>query len=463
MSGPGSDEYARKESGSFAAVEAERAEAGRLAEEAAADSRRARARRAFRSVAIDVTPLRQHRDFRLLWTGELVSETGHQMTRLAIWIQIFAITRSAAAVGLTGLVELVFLFFASVGGASIVDRLDRRKLLLVTQVMFAGASTLLLLNAIGTLDFLGGSPPVWVIYLGAGLTAAISGVAAPTRSAMTPALVPREQLPTALALNQVMWNGTMIVGPAVGGVIIGQAGVAWAYGIDVATYGATIAAAFLMRPMPPSEASRQVAGVAAVKEGFAYLRGRPVLQSTFTVDLIAMIFGMPRVLFPVLAVTQFHGGAEIVGVMASALAVGAVAGALTTGWVGRIRHQGRAVLIAVALWSACIVGFGLAGANLWVALVFLALAGGADVISAVFRGSILQLSVPENLRGRLSAIHILVVTGGPRLGDFEAGAVASLFTPFVSVLSGGIACVAGVLVLGLAVPQFWRYHVGDDP
>ena len=456
MGSSGSDDRARPEPGSFGAIESAAAEEERLAQEARANSRRARVGRAVRSVAVDVTPLREHRDFRLLWTGELISETGHQMTRVAVLVQVFALTESAVAVGLTGLIELVFLLVASVAGGSIVDRVDRRKLLLVTQVAFAGASALLWVNALGE------RPPVWVIYLGAGLTAAISGIAAPTRSAMTPRLVPRELLPTALALTQVMWNSTMIVGPAVGGVIVGQFGVQWAYAVDALTYGATITAALLMRPMPASDESRQVTGVAAIKEGFGYLVGRPVLQSTFVVDLIAMVFGMPRALFPVLAVRQFHGGPEIVGVLLSALAVGAVAGALTTGWVGRVRHQGRAVLVAVGIWGLCIVGFGLAGGNLWLALVFLALAGGADVISAVFRGSIPQLTVPENLRGRLSGIHILVVTGGPRLGDFESGVVAGAFTPFVSVLSGGIACIVGVVALGVLVPQFRRYHVGDD-
>jgi MFS family permease len=237
--------------------------------------------------------------------------------------------------------------------------------------------------------------------------------------------------------------------------------VQWAYGIDLATYGATIAAALLMRPMPPTGESTGTRGTAAIKEGFAYLRGRPVLQSTFIVDLIAMIFGMPRALFPVLAVTEFNGGAALVGVMVSSLAVGAVIGALTTGWVGRVRRQGLATLIAVGIWGVCIVGFGLATGSLWLALLFLAVAGGADVISAVFRGSILQLSVPENLRGRLSGIHILVVTGGPRLGDFESGIVAVLLTPVASVVIGGLACVAGVVALGAAVPQFRRWRVGD--
>jgi MFS family permease len=437
-------------------MEAARVEDQRMAEEAASRSRIARAKRAIRGLAVDTRPLREHRDFRLLWYGQLISETGHQMTRLAIWIQIYALTRSAAALGLVGLIELVFLMASTVFGGSLVDRYDRRQLLLLTQVAFAGASGLLLLNALGA------SPPVWVVYLGAGLAAAISGIASPTMTAMVPRLVPHDQLPNALALNQVMWNATMIVGPAVGGVIIGLTGVQWAYAIDVATYGATITAALMMRPMPPAEGSKNVSGMAAIKEGFAYLKGRPVLQSTFIVDLIAMIFGMPRVLFPVLAVQEFNGGAAIVGIMASALAVGAVLGALTTGWVGRIRRQGLAVLIAVGIWGACIVGFGLAAGSLWLALLFLAVAGGADVISAVFRGSILQLSVPDRLRGRLSAIHILVVTGGPRLGDFESGIVAVLFTPVASVLIGGLACIAGVIGLGAAVPQFRRWRVGDD-
>jgi MFS family permease len=458
MAQPGSDDRARRpEPGSFAEIEAVTAEEERAAEEAHSVTRRARVGRAVRGIAVDITPLRRYRDFRLLWTGELISETGHQMTRVAVLFQVYAITGSAVAVGLTGLVELLFLMVASVAGGSFVDRYDRRKLLLITQLAFAGASGLLLVNALSA------DPSVALIYFGAGLTAAISGIASPTRSAMTPRLVPNELLPTSLALNQVMWNATMIVGPAVGGLVIGLVGVQWAYGIDVATYAATITAAVLMRPMPPTDESKQTRGMAAIAEGFGYLRGRPVLQSTFIVDLIAMIFGMPRALFPILAVTQFHGGPEIIGLLLSFLAVGAVVGALTTGWVGTVRYQGRAVLVSVAIWGLCIVGFGLAGGNLWLALLFLAIAGGADVISAVFRGSILQLSVPESLRGRLSSIHILVVTGGPRLGDFESGLVAAAATPFVSVVTGGLACVIGVVVLGFAVPQFWRYRVGTDP
>ena len=186
-----------------------------------------------------------------------------------------------------------------------------------------------------------------------------------------------------------------------------------------------------------------------------------MLQSIFTVDLVAMVFGMPRALFPVLAVVEFDGGAQVVGLLFSAVSVGALVGALGSGWVHRIRHQGQAVLWSVAAWGAAIVGFGLARGTLWIAMASLAVAGAADVVSAVFRGTILQTNVPDSLRGRMSAVNILVVTGGPRLGDVEAGLVASLTSPAASIVAGGALCVVGVAVLALAVPDFVRYRAPD--
>jgi MFS family permease len=255
---------------------------------------------------------------------------------------------------------------------------------------------------------------------------------------------------------------TALVGPAVAGVVVAKLGLAWAYGTDLVTYLAMLWAALLISPVPPERTEHARRGFAAVGEGFSYLRGRPVLQSTFLVDIIAMVFGMPRALFPILAVTQFHRGTAIVGLLFAAPAVGALVGAVTTGWVKHVTHQGRAVIWAVLLWGAGIAAFGLVGTHLWLALFFLAFAGAADVISAVFRNTILQLSVPDSLRGRLSQIHILVVTGGPRLGDLEAGLVAAAVSPWFSVVSGGVACIVGTGLLAWLVPSFRRYHAGEN-
>jgi len=409
-------------------------------------------------VAIDVEPLRASRDFRLLWLGGLVSDTGTQVTLVAVLVQVFALTGSAAAVGLVGLVQLVPLALASLLGGPFIDRHDRRRLLLLGQVGEAAGSAVLLAGA------LVGHPPLALVYAGAALIGGFGGFSDSVRSSMTPNLVPDGLLPSALSLNQVMFHTSLIVGPAIGGLVIGAVGLAWAYGIDVVTFGATIGAALLMRPQVRA-APVSTPGVGALRngwqqvtEGFRFLRGRRVLQSTFYVDLVAMVFGMPRALFPVLAVTSFGGGAGTVGILFSAVSVGGLLGALTTGWVRHVRRQGAAVLWAVSVWGAGIVVFGLSDGRLAIALVALAVAGAADVVSAVFRGTILQQSVPDELRGRISGVHILVVTGGPRVGDAEAGLVASAFTPTVSVVAGGAACIVGVGVLALLVPELGRYR-----
>jgi len=410
-----------------------------------------------RALAVDLAPLRS-RDFRLLWTGEIFSETGSNVTLVAVYIQVYRLTGSPAAVGAIGLVQLAPLMAASLFGGPVIDRHDRRRLLAMAQVAQAGASALLLAGALMA------QTPLVLVYVAAGLIAGLSGFSLATRSAMTPNLVPRDRLPSALALNQVMWNTALIVGPALGGLIVGSLGLAWAYGIDLASFSATIVAVLLMRPHPPADVDpdEEVLGSwRRLGEGFRFLKGRRVLQSTFVIDLVAMTFGMPRALFPVLAVTQFGGASEIVGILFSAVSVGALVGALTTGWVHRVRRQGLAIVASVAVWGSAIVAFGLVGDRILLACLCLAVAGGADVVSAVFRSTILQATVPDALRGRLSGIHITVVAGGPRVGDFEAGVVASAFTPAVSVVSGGLLCLVGVGLLALVVPELPRYRAGD--
>ena len=408
-----------------------------------------------RRIAVDVTPLRASKDFRRLWVGLLVSEFGYQFTIVASFVQVYRLTGSAAAVGMIGLVGLLALVVGTLAGSSFLDAVDRRKLLMVAQVALMAGSGLLLAGAID------GDPPLPLVYAGVAIIAGVSAIDFPTRSAITPRLVGAELLPSALALNQVVWNGTALVGPAVAGIVIQRFGLSWAYGIDVVTYLAMLAAAAGIRPVPPENAAGARTGWAAVKEGFAFLKGRRVLQSTFAIDIVAMVFGMPRALFPILALTQFHRGESVVGLLFAAPAVGALIGALTTGWVKNVKHQGQAVIWAVVVWGAGITAFGLVATNLWLGLLFLAIAGAADVISAVFRSTILQLSAPDSMRGRLSGIHILVVTGGPRLGDLEAGLVAQAFSPWASVVSGGLLCIAGAGLVAWIYPELRRYHAGQ--
>jgi len=408
---------------------------------------------------MDVTPLRVSRDFRVLWLGLLASTLGSQFTVVATFIQVFRLTGSTAAVGLVGLTGFGGLLAGTLVGGTFLDAFDRRKVLIGAQLGYLASSGTLFLGA------LAGDPPVGLIYPAVAGIALSSAVDGPTRNAMTPRLLDRPLLPAAAALNQLTYNAAALVGPALAGVVVAKLGFAWAYGIDVASIGFLLVAAITIRPMPPQAGERATVGWRAVREGFAFLRGRRVLQSTFIVDIVAMVFGMPRALFPILAVVQFERtgqAAEVLtGMLFAAPAVGALVAAATTGWIGRVRHQGRAIAWAVVLWGAGIAAFGLIGDRLWLALLLLALAGGADVISAVFRNTILQVVVPDHLRGRLSGIHILVVAGGPRLGDLEAGLVAAAFSPTVSVVSGGILCIAGAGLLAWLVPAFRRYHAGQ--
>ncbi len=404
---------------------------------------------------VDITPLRESRQFRLMAFGQLVSATGTQMTTVAAPFQVFELTGSSFAVGLLGLAQLLPLIFGSIIGGALADAHDRRRLLLVAQGLLGLTSLGLALNALSP------NPQLWLIYLLTALSAGFSGLDHPTRSAAMPGLVRRESLASALALNQLIWQMCQIVGPAFAGVLIAKVSLSSTYLVDVASFGVAIGALLLMKAMVP-EGGGTKASRSSVVEGLRYLKGKQALQGTFVIDINAMVFGMPRALFPALGLTVFASGwvdgPTAVGLLYAAPAAGALLGALTSGWLASIDEQGRAVIISVVAWGGAIALFGLTP-FLPLALLFLALAGAADVVSAVFRNSILQLTVPDRLRGRLSSIHIAVVTGGPRIGDVESGTVAALVGPQFSVVSGGLACMAGAGLIGRLMPELTRWRL----
>jgi MFS family permease len=403
-----------------------------------------------RRVLMDITPLRQSRDYRLLYLGQLVSIVGRQLTIVASSLQVFLLTGSSFVVGLLSLSQLVPLIACSLIGGAIADAYDRRRVLLWTQLFLGLASAGLAINA--SLS----SPALWPVFVCTSISAGLSGIDGPTRSAAIPSLVGRDQITVAAALNQVAFQLSLIVGPSLAGLVIARISLAAAYWIDTGTFVLALLTVVLLRPLLPEGGGTPIS-LHSVREGLRYLRRERAVQGTFLIDLNAMIFGMPRALFPELGLTQFGGSAQTVGLLYAAPGVGAFLAALTTGWVSHVKRPGRAVLFAVLLWGAAITAFGLSP-WLWLGLAMLAVAGAADVISAVFRTTILQLQVPDRLRGRLNAINIAVVTGGPRLGDLEAGAVAALTTPRFSVVSGGLACMAGVGVIARLLPEMgaWR-------
>jgi MFS family permease len=403
----------------------------------------------WRKIAADVTPLRESGDYRRWWFGYSLSFTGTQLTQFAIPLQVYVLTRSSLYVGLVGLVVLVPLVTMGLVGGAIADAVDRRRLTLVT------GSALMVLSVLLTMQAALGLRQLWLLYVIAGVQGAFAAVDSSARGAILPRLVRRDLLPAANALGQLGFNIGLSLGPLLGGLLVATLGFSWAYGLDTLSFLAVLYAIWRLPSMPP-EGGGSRAGVASVVEGLQFLRTRKNLLMTFLVDINAMVFGMPRALFPAIAVTWFHGGAGTVGLLAAAPPIGALLGAATSGWAGRVRRQGLAVLVSVAVWGGSIAAFGFTR-TLWVALVLLAVAGAADMVSAIFRNTILQVSTPDALRGRLQGVFIVVVTGGPRLGDVEAGSVATAFGTQLSVVSGGLACVAGVALLAAAYPGFARY------
>ncbi|MFI9273909.1 MFS transporter [Kitasatospora sp. NPDC052896] len=398
----------------------------------------------------DLTPLRENADYRRIWFGQSVSSIGQQMTAVAVSIQVYALTHSSFATGAVGLCSLVPLIVFGLYGGAIADTVDRRKLGLI------GSAGLAVVSAVLTTQALLGNGQVAVLYAAVALQGGFFAIGSPARSSMIPRLVPSHQLPAANALNTISMNLGLTVGPMLGGILIGAYGAQAAYLVDTVAFAATIYAMWRLPAMrPDGSAGRK--GRASVLDGLRFLREQPNLRTSFLADLAAMIFGLPRSLFPALAAGFYHGDARTVGLLVAAPAVGALIGALFSGWISRVHRHGAAVLAAVIAWGLSIAGFGLTSGHLWLGLALLAVAGCSDTVSMIFRNTMMQVAAPDEMRGRLQGIFIVVVAGGPRLGDFESGTVASLTTPMVSVISGGLACVAAVLLLAARRPAFLRY------
>ncbi|MEU3263477.1 MFS transporter [Streptomyces bacillaris] len=403
----------------------------------------------------DLTPLRAYPDYRRLWFGNTVSWIGQGMTALAVSLQVYDITGSAFSVGLIGFCSLVPLVVFGLYGGAVADTVDRRKLGLFSA---AGSFLLALVLALATFA---GVENVGLLYAIVALQAVCFALNAPARSSMIARLLPPEQLPAANALSSMTTTTGALVGPMLGGLIVGWWGYRAAYTVDAVTFTASLYAMWRLPSMlPDRKAEGEARKRASVTDGLRFLGTRPNLRMTFFTDLCAMVLAHPRALFPVVAVVWYGGDARTTGMLVAAPALGALLGGVFSGWLGRIRRHGLAVLLAVGSWGAAIAVFGLTR-HLWLGLLFLALAGCADTVSMVFRNTMLQAAVPDEMRGRLQGVFIVVVAGGPRLGDFLAGSVADLTSPAVAVVGGGAACVVAVGLLALKWRGFARYDARD--
>jgi len=412
-----------------------------------AESDRGGARGLLRLATLDLGPLRRRREFRLLFIGQGTSYVGSAISAVAVPFQVYALTHSSLAVGLLGLTELVpLLTFAFLGGL-LADANDRRRMVQGTELAFAVMDGVLALNAALS------HPAVWLLYVVAAVKAGLDALQRPSLDALLPRLVERDELAAAGALSSFRGTVGQVAGPALGGVLIATVGLSAAYVVDVATFVASLAALRLMHATPPSP-DAAAPSLGRVVEGLRYARSRPELIGTYVVDIVAMFFGMPLALFP--AIAAGLGGPSVLGLLYAAPAVGALVATGTSGWTARVRHHGRAVLLAACVWGLAIVSFGLAPSTP-LALFFLACAGGADAVSGLFRSLIWNETIPDSLRGRLASIELLSYSSGPLLGDVESGGVAAVFGVGASVVSGGLLCVLGVAVLALALPRFRDY------
>jgi MFS family permease len=402
----------------------------------------------FARIAVDIRPLRESRDFRRLWFGTGISAIGSQITTVAIPFQLYEETGSTLLVGLLGIAALVPLLIVPIYGGAVADAVDRRRLLLLSDVALVLVAGGLLVNAVLP------NPSIWFLFVAEALGTAAYGFQRPARNALTPRLVRDDQLLAAIAVEDVIFTLARVAGPVMAGVLISVVGLGGAYAIDIATFSASLVAIWLLPPVPPSpDADRP--SLQSILDGFRYVRRRKVLLGIFVVDTNAMIFGMPRALYPAFA-EKLGGGASVLGLLYAAPFAGALLASLTSGWMMAVRRQGVGVCVAAAAWGIAIALVGFAEA-VWFALIFLAAAGAADFISAVLRSNILLTVTPDSMRGRLSGIELAQVAGAPELGNVEAGIVASLTSVRASIVSGGVLTVLGTVVVALALPALVRY------
>ncbi len=403
----------------------------------------------------DISPLRQSRPFRRLWIGSGLSSIGTALTYFAVPLQVYDLTHSSFEVGAIGLAQMIPTLTIGLFGGSLADAFDRRKVVLVTSCCLSAVSAGLAAQAFAGLN------QVWLIYALVAIQSSLSAISGPARQTFAPNLLSADLLPAGLALNRINMQVMLTVGPALAGLIAATPalGLRACYLVDALSFAGSLYGVAGLPPQP-AHAGAARPGPRAVAEGVAFIRRNQVLAGAFLADLNATVFALPIALFPAINAERFGGNPTTLGLFTAAIGVGGLISAGLSGPIRHVRRQGRAMLFMVAIWGAAFAGFAVAP-TLWLTLSLLAIAGAADVFTVVFRSSMVQTVTPDQLRGRVTAADYVVGAGGGQIGNLEAGALGSLTTPVISAFAGGLATVAGALVIGLALPAFTRYKRGQ--
>lgn len=402
---------------------------------------------------VDTSPLRHSRDFRLVFISGLITYFGSMITYVAIPFQVADLTGSFVAVGLIGLAELIPLVGFGLYGGALADTVDRRTLVIATEAAAGVLIALLLVNSLLP------DPHLWVLYVVAMALAAVDGLQRPSLDAIIPRVVEHDEMAAAAALNSIKWSFGSIVGPAIGGLLVSAGGAAAAYGVDAVSFVISVTILWRLHSIRAEGTADERASLRHVVDGVRYAFSRKDLLGTYAVDLIAMTFAFPYALFPFLA--EDLDAPWALGLLYSAGAVGSLAVTLTSGWTSSVHRHGRAIVFAAATWG---LGIALVGvtSSLWLVLLFLAIAGGADMVSGIFRGVMWNQTIPDEVRGRMAGIELLSYSIGPLLGQVRSSTVASLTSLRVSIFSGGVLCVVGVGIAAFALPSLWNYDERTD-
>lgn len=404
---------------------------------------------------LDTSPLRLYRDYRLLFFGQLVSTLGSMISYVAVPYQVYQLTKSSFYVGLLGAVQVVPVLLFGLWGGSLADRMDRRKLLLWSETLMCVGVLGLFLNSCLA------SPNLTAIFVLTGFLQAVNAFHRPAMEAITQKLVEPRHYNAVAALSTVRGSTCAIVGPALGGVLMAVYGIRVGYLIDFATFFFALVAIYLMKAALPPERKEQSSSWDDIKDSLAYARRRPVLIGTYVVDIVAMTFAFPTALFPAMA--EKWGGEKAAGILFSAMSVGALVTSVGSKWTEKVRRHGAMVIVSAALWGISIIGFGFSG-DLWLAAFFLACAGAADAVSAIFRFVIWNETIPNERRGKLAGLEMISYMTGPLLGNMRAGWMAEAGGTAFSIAAGGVVCTVGVVACAFILPAFWRYRsIGPDP